>query len=196
MPPSSARAAICAARMSSVLTSPPSSSSAFLGDSARPSVSPPLRRSANCGPRRRSRRSVCPAWRPACARLPRRTGKVWMVQTTIFLSPDSAAASSPLLLPSLPLIVATTPVCPLEIEDRFLQLRVDHRAVGDDQHGIEDLLGLRRRAGRRGNARSRRWSSSCPSRPSAGRDTCRPARLRARPPAACASRRADGSGGR
>ena len=38
-------------------------------------------------------------------------GKVWIVQTTIFLSPESASASSPLLLPSLPLIVATTPVC-------------------------------------------------------------------------------------
>ena len=33
-----------------------------------------------------------------------------MVQTTIFLSPDRAAASSPLLLPSLPVMVATTPV--------------------------------------------------------------------------------------
>ena len=33
-----------------------------------------------------------------------------MVQTTIFLSPESAAASSPLLLLLSPLIVATTPV--------------------------------------------------------------------------------------
>ena len=32
------------------------------------------------------------------------------MQTTIFLSPESAAASSPLLLPPSPLIVATTPV--------------------------------------------------------------------------------------
>ena len=37
-------------------------------------------------------------------------GKVWIVQTTIFLSPESASASSPLLLPLSPLIVATTPV--------------------------------------------------------------------------------------
>ena len=37
-------------------------------------------------------------------------GNVWIVQTTIFLSPDSASASSPLLLPPSPLIVATTPV--------------------------------------------------------------------------------------
>ena len=33
-----------------------------------------------------------------------------MVQTTIFLSPDSASASSLLLLPLSPLIVVTTPV--------------------------------------------------------------------------------------
>ena len=31
----------------------------------------------------------------------------------------------------------------LEVEERLLQLRVDHVAVGDDQHGIEDLLVLR-----------------------------------------------------
>ena len=37
-------------------------------------------------------------------------GKVWMVQTMIFLPPESASASSALLLPSSPLIVATTPV--------------------------------------------------------------------------------------
>ena len=65
-----------------------------------------------------------------------------MVQTTIFLSPESAAASSPLLLLLSPLIVATTPVVRFEIEDRFLQLRVDHVSVRDDQHGVEQLVVL------------------------------------------------------
>jgi hypothetical protein len=37
-------------------------------------------------------------------------GKVWMVQTTIFLSPDKASANSALLLLPSPVIVATTPV--------------------------------------------------------------------------------------
>ena len=32
---------------------------------------------------------------------------------------------------------------PLEVEDRFLKLRVDHVAVGDDEHGVEHLLVLR-----------------------------------------------------
>ena len=37
-------------------------------------------------------------------------GNVWMVHTTIFLSPDRASANSALLLPPSPLMVATTPV--------------------------------------------------------------------------------------
>ena len=36
-------------------------------------------------------------------------GKVWIVQTTIFLSPDSASASCWLLLPDSPSMTATTP---------------------------------------------------------------------------------------
>jgi hypothetical protein len=67
-------------------------------------------------------------------------GKVWMVQTTIFLSPDSASASLLLLLPSFLVIFATTPCGALEIEQRLLELRIDDVAVGHHQHGIEDLL--------------------------------------------------------
>ena len=73
----------------------------------------------------------------------RAKGKVWMVQTTIFLSPESAAASSPLLLPSFARDRGHHAAGALEIEERLLKLRVDHRAVRDHQHGIEDLLVLR-----------------------------------------------------
>ena len=101
-------------------------------------------------------------------------GKVWIVQTTIFLSPESASASSRALAAVLAGDGRHHAAGALEIEEGFLKLRVDDGAVGDDQHGIEDLLGSARRAARPGSARSRRWSWSCPNRPSAGSGTCRP----------------------
>ena len=65
------------------------------------------------------------------------------MQTTIFLSPESASASSPLLLLPSPLIVATTPVVRSKSKIASCKLRVDHVAVGDHQHGVEELLVLR-----------------------------------------------------
>ena len=96
--------------MSSVLTSPPSASSA---------ISSALRTALSLA-------AASPDWElwassaMTAKRLPwvaaslrtasKAKGKVWMVQTTIFLSPERAAASSALLLPSLPVMVATTPL--------------------------------------------------------------------------------------
>ena len=120
--------------------------------------------------------AFAPAWPTACAPLRGRRGKVWIVQTTIFLAPESASASLPLLLPSLLVIVATTAAGALEVEERLLKLRVDHGAVRDHQHGVEDFFCAPRRAAPPGSAPSRRWSSSCPSPPSAERDTSRPPR--------------------
>ena len=119
-----------------------------------------------------------------------------MVQTTIFLSPESASASSPLLLPSSPLIVATTPVvrskskiasCSCEsitlrsettstVVEHLLVLRVVQ--VGQEVRRPRDGVRLAR-AGRV-------LDQVLAARPVA----------RARPPAACASRRAGGSAGR
>ena len=163
---------------------------------APPSASPPPRRSASCAPRRRSPRTACPASPPAPAPPRARTGRSGWCRRRSSCRRESASASWPLLLPLSLVMVATTPVRALEVEDRLLQLRVDHVAVGDDDHRVEQLLVAARRAGRRGSAPSRRWSWSCPTPPSAGSDTCRPAPRPAPPPAAFASRRAGGSAGR
>ena len=65
------------------------------------------------------------------------------MHATIFLVPDSASASSPDLLPSLPLMLATTPVWRRWKSKRgFLQLVIDDGAVRDDQDRVEDLLVL------------------------------------------------------
>ena len=143
MPPSSARAAICAARMSSVLTSPPSlssfSSSADSTAFSLAAASPVCELCAS---------SAITAKRLPCVAASSRTasranGKVWIVQTTIFLSPESAVGQLAALAAALALDRRHHAGGALEIEDRFLQLRVDHVAVGHDQHGIEQLLVLR-----------------------------------------------------
>ena len=95
--------------MSSVLTSPPSSSS--FNSSAESTAFSLAAASPVC--------ELCASSAITAKRLPwvaasSRTassanGNVWMVQTTIFLAPESASASSPLLLAPSPLIVATTP---------------------------------------------------------------------------------------
>ena len=72
----------------------------------------------------------------------RANGKVWIVQTTIFLSPDSASASLRALAAVLVGDRRHHAAGALEVEERLLQLRVDHVAVGDHQHGVEDLLVL------------------------------------------------------
>ena len=140
IPLSLARAAICAARMSSVLTSPPSLSSASSsGDSTALSFAAASPVCELCAS------SAITAKRLPCVAASLRTassakGNVWIVQTTIFLPPASASASWPLLLAPSLLIVATTPLRALEVEDRLLQLAVDHVAVGDDDDGREQLL--------------------------------------------------------
>ena len=67
----------------------------------------------------------------------RANGKVWMVQTIIFLPSFNACDSWVLLLPFSSLTVATTPCRALEVEDRFLQLGIEHIAVGNDQDAVE-----------------------------------------------------------
>ena len=175
MPPSSARAAICAARMSSVLTSPPSSSSfSSSADSTAFSL-------AAASP-------VCELWASSAItakRLPcvaaslrtasRANGKVWMVQTTIFLSPESASASSPLLLPSFALDRGDHAGRPLEIEERFLQAASRSRCGRRRPARCRTSSCAARRAGRPGSGRTRRSSWSCRSPPNAGSGICRPA---------------------
>ena len=64
------------------------------------------------------------------------------MQTTIFLSPESASASSLLLLP-LDTLDASHDACrALEVEDGVLQLLVDHIAVAHHDYRVEDLLML------------------------------------------------------
>ena len=70
-------------------------------------------------------------------------GNVWMVQTTIFLSPESAVGQFAALAAALALDRRDHAGRALEVEDRLLQLRVDHVAVGDHQHRVEQLLVLR-----------------------------------------------------
>lgn len=110
IPESAARVAIWEARMSSMLTSPPSPISLISsGESTALSLA-----------------AASPAWElwassamtanrfPFVADISRTAssakGNVWIVQTTIFLSPDRAPASSPLLLALSPVTLATTPV--------------------------------------------------------------------------------------
>ena len=107
IPASSARAVICAASRSSELTSPPSPRSASSSGLSRAfnfvAASPVCELCAS---------SAITAKRLPCVAASFRTsfnayGKVCNVHTTIFFAPDSAAASSPLLLCASPLIVAT-----------------------------------------------------------------------------------------
>ena len=104
-----ARLAIWAISRSSVLTSPPSvnacHSSADNTALSLAAASPVCEECAS---------SAITAKRLPCVAASSRTalrakGKVWMVQTTIFLPPERAAASSALLLAPSPLMVATTP---------------------------------------------------------------------------------------
>jgi hypothetical protein len=109
MPVSPARAAICADSTSSALISPPSSSSCCSS-----ADSTALSFAAACPVCELCASLAITAKRFPCVPASSRTafiakGKVWIVQTTIFLSPDNAAASSPLLLLLSPLITATTP---------------------------------------------------------------------------------------
>ncbi len=96
--------------MSSVLTSPPSSSSA-----SSSAESTALSLAADSPVWELWASSAITAkrlpWVAASSRTASRAkGKVWMVQTTIFLPSARAWASSPLLLPDLPVTTATTPV--------------------------------------------------------------------------------------
>ena len=67
-------------------------------------------------------------------------GKVWIVQTTIFLSPESAVGQFAALAAFVAVDRRDDAACSLEIEEGFLKLRVNHRAIGNDEHGIEQLL--------------------------------------------------------
>jgi hypothetical protein len=128
--------------MSSVLTSPPSASSA----APRP-LSTGLelrwrpRRSASCGPRRRSRRSACPGWRPACARPRGRTGRSGWCRRRSSCRP-TAPRPAGALAAFLALDGRDDAGRALEVEERLLELRVDDVAVGHHQHRVEDLLVL------------------------------------------------------
>ena len=62
------------------------------------------------------------------------------MQTTIFLSPESASASSALLLPLVALDRRDDALGPFKASDGILQLTVDHVAIRDDQHRVKDLL--------------------------------------------------------
>ena len=64
---------------------------------------------------------------------------------------------------------------PLEVEDRFLQLACRSRCGRTRPAPNRTASCARRRAGRPGSGRTRRSSSSCPSRRNAGSDICRPA---------------------
>jgi hypothetical protein len=66
------------------------------------------RRSASCAPRRRSRRSACPAWPTVRAPLRGRRERSGWCRRRSSCRPTSASASSALLLPS-PLITSTVP---------------------------------------------------------------------------------------
>ena len=66
-----------------------------------------------------------------------------MVQTTIFLSPDKRLRQLAALAAVVALDGRHHAGRALEVEERLLQLRVDHVAVGDHQHGVEHLLVLR-----------------------------------------------------
>ena len=126
--------------MSSALTSPPSSSSASSSADSTcfsfAAASPVCELMRLVGDDGEPLALVAASLRTAS----RAKGKVWMVQTTIFLPPDSASASLPLLLPSLVDDDLDHALRALEVEERLLQLRVDDVAVGDDQHRVEHLL--------------------------------------------------------
>jgi len=92
-----------------MLTSPPSFNSFNSSVSAPPSISPPLRRSVNCELHRRLRQSVCPSWPPVCEPPPRQREGLDGADHDLLVA-GQAVASSPLLLPSLPVMVATTPL--------------------------------------------------------------------------------------
>ena len=70
-------------------------------------------------------------------------GKVWMVQTTIFLPPARASASSPLLLPELPVMTATTPVVRWKSKIASWSWASSTVRSDDHQHAVEDLVVLR-----------------------------------------------------
>ena len=91
-------------------------------------------------------------------------------------------ASSPLLLPLSPLIVATTPVSARK--SKIASCNCASITLRSDTTSTESnsFLLLARRAGRPGSAPTTRSSWSCPSRRNAGSGTCRPALRRARRP--------------
>ena len=99
-----------AARMSSLLISPPSASaccSSVVNTALSLAADSPVW--LECASSAMTAKRL--PWVAASSRTASSAkGKVWMVQTTIFLSPDRAWASCWLLLASAPVMVATTPV--------------------------------------------------------------------------------------
>ena len=129
--------------MSSVLTSPPSpssfNSSAVSTAFSLAAASPACELWASSAITAKRLPLVAASLRTASSA----NGNVWIVQTTIFLVAGERRRQLAALAAPFALDRRDHAGRSFKVEDRFLQLRVDHVAVGHHQDGIEQLLVLR-----------------------------------------------------